>query len=237
MAATTAAAILQVAIEAQTSGAMVELRRFNKALERTDRTTATATTRTSQLGKATSTAGSKLRSAAGYAASAAAAYLSISQAKAAVETTQNLAAASDSLSTNLGLNVKQASRWASVAGTRDISTKALNASFTTLTTKLTDARAGSEEAMDSFKALGISQKDLQRDGDNFNKTLFTVADALQDTEGGAKRQAAATALLGRGYGTLLPIMGKGSDALREQLRLGDQYGATMGKDAVNAQGS
>lgn len=176
-----------------------------------------------------------MRSAARYAAGAAVAYLSIAQAKAAVTTTQELAATSANLSRNLGLSTKQASRWASVAKTRDISTRQLSTSFSTLTQRITDAKAGSEESIKAFKALGISQADLKRDGGDFNRQLLTVSDALESVKGGAERQAAATDLLGRGYQNLIPIMGQGSDKLREQLALGDKYGATMGKDAVEAQ--
>jgi hypothetical protein len=231
----TTAAVLQVLVDAETGKATLALRKLDKQLAGVDKTTATATTRTSNLGKASSKAGSMLKGAAVSAASAAAAYVSISQAKSAVETTQNLANASFTLSRNLGLTTKQASRWASVAQTRDISTKQLNASFTTLTQKLVDARSGTDEAMESFEALGITQRDLDKDGKSFNKTLFTVADALENAKGGAERQAAAAALLGRGYQTLVPILGQGSDALREQLALGDKYGSTMGKTAVAAQ--
>ena len=231
----TTAALLKVMVSADTAKATTALRRFDSSVSRTGTTSKAATTHASRLDKATNKLGSSLGRAARYAAGAAVAYLSVAQAKAAVSTTQELANTSLVLSRNLGLSTKQASRWASVAKTRDISTKQMNASFTTLTQRLTDARAGSDEAMESFKALGVTQKDLQTDGDNFNKTLLRVSEALGDAEGGAKRQDAAVSLLGRGYQNLLPIMGQGSEALREQLRLGDQYGSTMGKTAVDAQ--
>ena len=199
---------------------MAELRRFNSALVRTDKTTATATTRTSQLGKATRTAGSKLRSAAGYAAGAAAAYLSISQAKAAVETTQNLAQASASLSTNLGLNVKQASRWASVAKTRDISTKALNELHHPLDDQAGHAMhegAGHGEAMEPFtRARDHARAGSAEGWRQLQQTLPTVADAFGDAEGGAKRQAAAPRCSVAATGRCCRCR-QGANALREQL--------------------
>lgn len=230
----TTAAVLQVMVEANTRAALGDLARFNTALKRTDKTSVTATTRTSALGRASKSASGHIASAAKAATGAALAYVSISQAKDAVTVTQNLAQASEVLSRNLGLNVKQASRWASVAQTRDISTKQLNASFTTLAQRLTDVHNRVDGSIDDFKALGITQRDLKKDGDNFNKTLLTVSDGLDKAKGGAERQAAAAALLGRGYQTLVPIIGQGSDALREQLRLGDKYGSTMGKNAVDS---
>lgn len=229
------AAQLSIVIDANSRAAVAELNRLDTTLRKSGVTATKATRTTGDLDKSTRSLGSRFASAAKYAAGAAAAYLSVAQAKAAVTTTQELANSSAVLSRNLGLTTKQASRWASVAQTRDISTKQLNASFTTLTQKLVDAKGGSEEALEAFRALGITQADLEKDGNDFNATLLRVSDALENAKGGADRQAAATRLLGRGYQTLLPIMGQGSDALREQLALGDKYGATMGKDAVDSQ--
>ena len=238
----TTAATLQVAIEALTADAMGDLRRFNTQLQKTDRTTATATTRTSALGSATRSAGTRLRSAAGYAASAAAAYLSISQAKAAVTTTQDLAKTTAGLNRNLGFTVKEGSRWAAVAKSRDIDAKALTMSFTTLSRRVVEAahavREGggaAETAMVPFTRLGLSQEQIVKGSKDLNSFMPKLADAFGDAAGGAKRQASAQQLLGRGYATVLPLFASGAEGLKEQQMWADKYGTTLNEKTLKAQ--
>ncbi len=228
----TPAAVLQVLVEANTTAATADLRRFDAGLRRIDRSTATATTRTSSLGSATRTVGGYLGRAAIAAGSAAAAYISISQAKAAVETTENLAKTTAGLNRNLGLTTKEASRWGAVAVARGIDTKSLTMSFTTLSRQLVEAGRGSETATQAFKDIGITQKDLNRTNGDFNKQLLMTADAFGEAEGGAMRQQAAQKLLGRGYQTLLPLFAEGSKSLKEQLHWADEYGVTLNKRTI-----
>ncbi len=191
-----------------------------------------STQTTSRLSRATSGLGGTLARAAGAAAGAAAAYVSISQAKAAIDTTEGLAKASQGLSRNLGLSVKEASRWGAVAIARDIDTKSLTMSFTTLSRQLVDASRGSETAIQSFKDIGVSQRDLKQTNGDFTKQLLAVADGFGEAEGGALRQQAAQKLLGRGYQTLLPLFAEGSKSLQEQLHWADEYGVTLNKRTI-----
>ena len=43
-----------------------------------------------------------------------------------------------------------------------------------------------------------------------------LADAFGEAAGGAKRQASAQQLLGRGYATILPLFADGAKGLKEQ---------------------
>ena len=231
----TTAALLQIQVDAETGKATLALKKLDKQLTGIDKTTATATTRTSSLGKASSKAGTTMRRAAGAAASAALAYLSISQAKSAVTTTQDLAKTTAGLNRNLGLSTKQASRWGVVAKARDIDAKALTMSFTTLSRRITDAAKGSDTAVDSFKDIGVTQRDLKKTGGDFNQQLLVIANAFGEAEGGAVRQQAAQKLLGRGYQTLLPLFAEGAEGLKEQQAWADKYGATLGGKTVKEQ--
>ena len=231
----TTAALLQIQIAAETAKARAELLRLQKQLQGVDKTTATATTRTSNLGKASSRAGSMLKTAAISAGSAALAYVSISQARTAITTTQDLAKTTAGLNRNLGLTTKAASRWGTVAKSRDVDSRALTMSFTTLARRITDVSKGSETAIDSFKDIGISEKDLQKTGGDFNKQLFLIADAFGEAGGGAVRQQAAQKLLGRGYRDLLPLFAEGTKGLKEQQAWADKYGTTLNQKTVKEQ--
>lgn len=191
-----------------------------------------STQTTSRLSRATAGLGGTLARAAGAAAGAAAAYLSISQAKAAIDTTEGLAKASQGLSRNLGLSVKEASRWGAVAIARDIDTKSLTMSFTTLSRQLVDASRGSDTAQQSFADIGVTQRELRQTNGDFTKQLLLVADGFGKAEGGAIRQQAAQKLLGRGYQALLPLFAEGSKSLEEQLHWADEYGVTLNKRTI-----
>lgn len=166
------------------------------------------------------------------AAGVTAAYVSISQAKNAISTTQDLAKATAGLSRNLGLNTKEASAWAAVARARGIDNKSLTMSFTTLSRQLEQARGGGEKQIEMFRKLGISQADIRKGSKDFNWILGEVADGLGKLEGGTKRQALAQQTLGRGYQSVLPLFTEGSKSMREQLALAEKYGVTLDKKTL-----
>ena len=122
-----------------------------------------------------------------------------------------------------------------MAKARDIDAKALTMSFTTLSRRITDAAKGSETAVDSFKDIGVTQKELKQTGGDFNQQLLVIANAFGEAEGGAVRQQAAQKLLGRGYQTLLPMFADGAEGLKEQQKWADKYGATLGGKTVKEQ--
>jgi hypothetical protein len=233
---------IEVNVSTDTRRAMSSLSRYDKALRATDATTATATTRTSQLGNASRTTASRLGSAARWAGSAAAAYLTIGQAKSAITTTQDLAKTTAGLNRNLGFTVEQGSRWAAVAKSRDIDAKALTMSFTVLSRRLVAASQGiregggaAETAMKPFEQLGLTQKDVVEGAQDIESFMPKLADAFGKAEGGARRQASAQQLLGRGYATIVPMFADGAKGLEEQQKWADKYGTTLNQKTIDAQ--
>lgn len=172
--------------------------------------------------------------AAAAAGGAVAAYVSVAQAREAITTTQELALTTMGLERNLGLATVEASRWAAVTRARGVDSKALTMGFTSLSKAIEGAKAGTESSLKPFAALGITQAELSKTGGNFSKQILLVADALGKAEGSSTRQTAAAKLLGRGYQTLLPMFSSGAAGLQEQLRWADEFGATIGKDTVDA---
>jgi hypothetical protein len=197
--------------------------------------------------------GGMAKRAAGAGVAAVGAYASIAGAKKAIDTTTTLAKTTLSLNKNLGLGVEQASRWAAVAKSRDIDSKALNQSFVALSKNVVaagneddkyraklDALGSSEKdqakrqdviakgagkTVDAFAKLGISQKELA--GSDFDQTLRKAADGLKALPPGADRAALSAKLFGKGWQTIVPILRGGSKAMDEQLALADKYGVTL----------
>ena len=203
---------------------------FQRATRETDRFQRS----TAKTSRATAALGGTLRRAAFAAAGAAAAYVSVAQARRAIETTQELALATMGLQRNLGMATEEASRWAAVTRARGIDSRTLTMSFTALAKNLQSVREGSETSIKTFRSLGITQKQLASTQGNFTQQVTLVAEAFGDAEGNATRQAAAQKLLGRGYRDILPMFTEGAKGLQEQLKWADQFGATMGKDTVDA---
>ena len=213
---------------------LVDSNRLVTGFRSASRTTDQFARSTQRSARTTAALGATLRRAALAAGGAAAAYLSITQAKQAITTTQELALVTAGLNRNLGLATKEASRWAAVTRARGIDSKTLVMSFTSLSRAIDGVATGSEAALRPFQNLGITQKELSATGGDFQKQILLIADALGEAEGSAQRQASAAKLLGRGYRDVLPLFYEGSRGLQEQLRWADEFGAAMGQDTVDA---
>lgn len=145
----------------------------------------------------------------------------------AVHNTEDLALATSGLSRNFGFATNVASRWGAVMHSRDVDPKALSQAFGTLSSKMVQAGREGGKSLTPFHLLGIAQDEVAKGAKNFEWGLFRVAKALGEEEGGAKRSAAAKALLGKGFQTLTPLFSEGAEGLKEQLHWADEYGVTL----------
>lgn len=174
--------------------------------------------------------GSGLKKAAGAAAGMAAGFASINAAKDAVNTTEELGHATLKLHNSFGLSIKSAGEFAAVMRARNVDSKQGAQAFKTLASNVVNAENGSKGAIQTFKLLGISVKDLK--GKDFAGQLGLVSDGLKKVGPGVDKVRAASGLLGRGWQTLTPLLSGGSAAMREQLDLASRYGATLGGKTV-----
>lgn len=211
------------------------LGRLDGSTKRYSTTQSRAARSTSMLDRATGSLGSRLRSAAGYAAGAAAAYVSISQAKAAITTTQELAKATLGLEANLGLSGRTAGEWAAAANVRGVETTKLTMAFRALSTQVEAARDGSDTAKQMFDELGVSMDDVESGATNVQGLMLKIADGMDEAGAGTDRTANAAKLFGRSWSSLAPLIRDGSDALRENLQETEKYGAALHGGALEDQ--
>lgn len=80
---------------------------------------------------------------------------------------------------------------------------------------------------DALKAFGISSSEAASANENMYGFLLKVADGYEKLGPGTNRSALAMSLFGRGWQTLRPLLSKGSEGLKEQLALVDEYGANV----------
>lgn len=218
---------LEIIMAMDTSGVSAGMRRVSKETGGLSKSATVGSRATNRLRSA-------FIGAAAAAGGAVAAYASVAQAKEAIQVTQELSLTTMGLRRNLGFATEEASRWAAVTRARGVDPKALTMGFTTLSRNLEGVKAGTESSVDAFKALGVTQKQLESTGGDFSKQVILLSDAFGKAEGSSSRQAAAQKLLGRGYQTLLPMFADGAKGLREQLKWADEFGVTLGEGTVDA---
>ena len=175
------------------------------------------------------TAGAMGRAARG-AVGLAGAYIGIASAKQAVSVTQDLAASTIVLNSNLGLGVETSSQWAAVAKARGVDAKALGMSFSKLAAAQVKSAKATDKSGNAFNALGIPIKDLKKM--DFNQLLMETADGLDKMGAGSARTDKTVKLFGKGWQSIAPILRDGSDGMREQLALAKKYNLTFNGKTV-----
>lgn len=164
----------------------------------------------------------------------AAAYVSIEGAKHAVETTKELAIATERLSLVTGLNTKTASEYAATANVLNIPVKQLSAGFVALAKSSNAAEAGGKKQTAAYKDLGISAKDIKETHGDLNELFQLTSDRLGKVKDGSKRAADGTVILGKGFASLSRLTAEGSKGIQENLDLADKYGATFGGKPIKS---
>lgn len=94
------------------------------------------------------------------------------------------------------------------------------------------AQERADKAGAPFKALGVNLADVRKG--NTEAVLMQLSDGLKNVENPATRTADAVKLFGKQGLSLLPILMKGSKALKDQLGLAKKYGATLSDKTVKA---
>lgn len=84
-----------------------------------------------------------------------------------------------------------------------------------------DAQAGNEKALDTFRKLGISLKDVK---ESRPEELFAkVATAFAGFEDDANKAAGANLIFGKTYAQVLPLLDEGGDSLRKNIAYYQRY--------------
>ena len=111
----------------------------------------------------------------------------------------DLAKASRDLAVATGFTVEEASRWIEVAGDFGVETESLRTAVGKLNRTLTPEVAA---------RYGISLTDASGQARSANDIFIEVLQTLGDTKNAGERARAGTALLGRGWQSLAPVLGK-----------------------------
>lgn len=106
------------------------------------------------------------------------------------------------------------------------------AGFKTLTNTLDSAREGSKGAIEKFKAIGLTMKDLK--GLSREEVFGKVIENLQSMTDDAEKAAAANDLLGKAGQNLMPLLNQTAEATKAAMDETEKYGFIMSDDAIQA---
>ena len=141
----------------------------------------------------------------------------------------------------LGMSAKEMDAWQYVAQLNGASVETMTKSIKKLNTSMYDAGLGLKTYTDIFDDLNVEYANADGTLRGTNEVMFDVADALNGMENQAQKTALQVKLFGRAGLDMALILGKGSDALRDQLADGyatsGMYGEMMskGEDFIDAQ--
>jgi phage-related protein len=94
---------------------------------------------------------------------------------------------------------------------------------------------GGAKAIALFKSMGVNMTELKTHGHDMNAMLGDVTDHFNKMRPGAEKTYLATKLFGRGWQTLMPLLGQSSKALAEQRKEAAALGVTLsGNTSKNA---
>ncbi|MDP9094755.1 MAG: phage tail tape measure protein, partial [Actinomycetota bacterium] len=150
-----------------------------------------------------------------------------SAAKSAVNDTIQLGKATAFLSSTTGTSVKQSSELAAVMQSMGIESAGTAMSIKALSKQTELQIAGTSKSATAFDKLGISQAEASAHSHDMVGLLELVANRLQGVQGGTQKTTILTALFGKSYQNINPLIRDGGKALAENIALADKYGVTL----------
>lgn len=133
-----------------------------------------------------------------------------------------------------GIAVEQLSALQYAGALSDVSLEAIGTGLKKLSTNMLDAAAGTGEAKEAFKALGISVKEADGSLRSSDAVFADIADRFAGMEDGAGKTALAVKIFGRAGADLIPLLNQGSRGLRDMKEEADRLGAIVGGDLARA---
>lgn len=131
----------------------------------------------------------------------------------------------DKMSQKIGISAEEYQKWSYVMARAGTNVDVMKAGMKTLS-------AQAESNSEAFHKLGISQEEAAKmsQAELFQKTVET----LSGMEAGAERTALASKLLGKAGSEMGPLFNEGTDAIREQMQMAEEYGMIMSDEMVAA---
>lgn len=160
---------------------------------------------------------------------------SVAVGKKMFDVAKETAAAGDQIdksSQKLGMSAESYQKWDYVLGQSGVDISSMGAGLKTLTTQISKASDGSEDATERFAKLGISTKELKTLSreELFAKTIKGLQGMGDTTE----RAALANKLFGASGKELAPLLNQSAESTEELMKKAEELGFVMSDEAVKA---
>lgn len=152
----------------------------------------------------------------------------IALAKSTIDAADNL----NKLSQRVGVSVENLSKLQYAAKLSDLSTDQLGDGLRRLAVNLQAAGRGSGEAIEAFRALGFSQRELLNLSPD--QALNRLAESFAGIQDGAGKTALAVQIFGRSGADLIPLLNQGSAGLKAMGDEATRFGLVVSSQAARA---
>lgn len=132
----------------------------------------------------------------------------------------------DRVSQKTGINIRDLQIFEAAGSTVGVGLDDLVAAMRRFDQALLNTGKGSN-AQAIMKELGVTSKDNK-------EALYQLADAFAKMDDGPRKASDAVALFGKSGLSMIPLLNKGRDGIKEFADMVDRYGPKIGKDAVEA---
>lgn len=149
-----------------------------------------------------------------------------------VDAMAHAATEAEHMAQRLGISAEAYQKLGYVAKTAGVSQEEMGASLRVLQKNAFEASRGNEKMIDNFYRLGVSVTDSNGHLKTAEQLFAEAGDGLAKLKDPTMRTALAQEVLGRSGTALLPVLMKGSAAIKEQQKHLEELGAVMDEDFI-----
>jgi hypothetical protein len=142
----------------------------------------------------------------------------------------------DEMSQKTGTSVESLSRLEYAAKFSSVSLDDLGTAEIKLSKQMKAAAEGSKDAVNAFKAIGVSVKNADGTLRNSEDVLLDIADRFSNLEDGAGKGALSLEYFGKAGAGMIPFLNLGRQGIADLAAEADALGVTMSGDTAKAAG-
>jgi len=133
-----------------------------------------------------------------------------------------------------GFSTKSIQELQYVTNQLDVPFESVQSSITQFTNKLKEAVKGTGDTAQALNALGISMEDSAGKTRPINDVYMEVINKLGEMRNESDRNILASALFGRSWSELAPLLNAGGDAINQLIDDANRLGLIMSKEGIDA---
>ena len=138
------------------------------------------------------------------------------------------------LSDVTGINTDALQEWDFVANRVGVTTDVISSAFSSLGRRMSQFQRGSGPAVDAARQLGVEFRDTEGNIRSADDLLMDIIGSLSEMPADLDRAGIGTALFGRRWEMLAPIIGRGIDNISQMRQEAQDLGLVMSGESLEA---